>query len=270
MTARVAPSAKFEPVWERVRPLGLRRPREIRLRPRLEIDESDIAIQYWFLYLYNDFINTHEGDWESVTLFLNGSGEPLVAAYASHEAGRRRVWTDVELRGERWGESGGTVTHPVIYVAAGSHGSYFTYPGPGVRYLTEVKARRRFRQYTIGLRLTAREARDRVPDPDPAEGSVRLGPKDLNLVYIPQRRGARWAWLDHPKLYWGSRALSVPGRGGPQGPAWAHSPSEPNWRWHNPWHWAYQTCVPDDLIFDPFVSRHVRGPSREAADLATR
>ncbi|MFQ5945490.1 MAG: hypothetical protein ACE5NC_04490 [Anaerolineae bacterium] len=265
VTARVTPTTEFDPVWKSIRPLGVRRPREIRLRPGLAVDGGDIAIQYWFLYLYNDFINAHEGDWESVTLFLNSSGEPLVAAYASHDSGRRREWIDVERRGERWKESGEGATHPVIYVAAGSHASYFAFPGAEVRYPSEVKAKRRFRQYTIGLRLTARDALDRVPDPRSTGASVRLGPEDLNLVYIPQRRGGQWAWLDHPRLFCGSRALSVPGRGGPQGPAWAHSKSEPNWRWHNPWQWAYQTCVPDDLIFDPFVSREVPGPSHEGS-----
>lgn len=270
VTARVAPATEFDAVWDSVRPLGLRRPREIRLRPRLTIDKGDIAIQYWFLYLYNDFINAHEGDWESITLFLNRSREPMVAAYASHDGGRRREWRDVERRGERWEESGHVATHPVIYVAAGSHGSYFAFPGPGVRYPSEVKAKRRFRQYTIGLRLTAREALDRVPDPHSAKSSVRLGPADLNLVHIPQRRSGRWAWLDHPRLYWGSRALSVPGRGGPQGPAWAQTKAEPNWRWHNPWHWAYQTCLPDDLIFDPFVSPEVRDRPHEISGEAGR
>ena len=37
---------------------------------------SGIALQYWYLYTYNNFGNNHEGDWEVVTLELAPDGSP--------------------------------------------------------------------------------------------------------------------------------------------------------------------------------------------------
>jgi len=81
-------------------------------------------LQYWFFYPYNDFhfshggSNDHEGDWENVIVYLQ-EGKPVFAVYASHGGGgekHRRAWDEMTLFD----------SHPVVYVAAGSHGSYFT------------------------------------------------------------------------------------------------------------------------------------------------
>jgi hypothetical protein len=101
-----------------------------------------IVLQYWCFYLYNDWrtsfngANDHEADWEMACIYLakDKSGElhPEWAAYASHDyAGDdlRRRWDDPEL--QLIGE------HPVIYVGAGSHASYFQ----AGEYLTEIELR---------------------------------------------------------------------------------------------------------------------------------
>ena len=98
-----------------------------------------IVLQYWLFYPFNDWrsgffgANDHEADWEKVFVFLseNDAGEvrPEWVAYASHNYtgdNLRRRWDDPEL--EKVGE------HPVVFVAAGSHASYFA---PG-EYLTEL------------------------------------------------------------------------------------------------------------------------------------
>ena len=47
-----------------------------------------LALQYWFFYPFNDFNNTHEGDWEMIQLvFDEGDAE----AGAHRRAGRDRV-----------------------------------------------------------------------------------------------------------------------------------------------------------------------------------
>jgi hypothetical protein len=74
------------------------------------------AIEYWFLYLYNDFADKHEADWEGVTVFVK-DGSPIGSAYSQHQG---RSWTP-------WPASA-TDDHPPVYVAAGSHASY---PVPG-------------------------------------------------------------------------------------------------------------------------------------------
>jgi hypothetical protein len=88
-----------------------------------------IAIEYWFLYLYNDFVDRHESDWEGVTVFLK-DGAALGVTYSQHQG---RAWT-------AW-PAATPDNHPIVYVAAGSHANY---PLPG-RYRVKVC-------YTIRIR----------------------------------------------------------------------------------------------------------------------
>ena len=83
-----------------------------------------IWLQYWLWYFYNDYqlsfgAGTHEGDWEMVQLRMDDqAGHPDIAVYAQHSYAEVRPWNRVErflpddLR-------------PVVYVARGSHASYF-------------------------------------------------------------------------------------------------------------------------------------------------
>jgi hypothetical protein len=97
------------------------------------------VLQYWLFYPFNDWrsgffgANDHEADWEKVFVYLSESEEgevsPEWVGYAAHNYtgdNLRRRWDDPEV--EKVGE------HPVIYVGAGSHASYYA---PG-EYLTEL------------------------------------------------------------------------------------------------------------------------------------
>ena len=84
-----------------------------------------IVLQYWLFYAYDAYSPTvpagafwqvHEGDWEAVSVLLDPTGAPQLAAYSQHSRGVRRGWAKVSKRG----------THPVDYVALGSHANYFT------------------------------------------------------------------------------------------------------------------------------------------------
>ena len=81
-------------------------------------------LQYWLWYFYNDFqlalgVGTHEGDWECVQLRMAPDGGlPDIAVYAQHRHGARRLWRDVE-------KHRANPDTPVVYVARGSHASYF-------------------------------------------------------------------------------------------------------------------------------------------------
>jgi hypothetical protein len=86
-----------------------------------------VALQYWFFYPFNDFNNTHEGDWEMIQLVFDAEdaraaldAEPTVVGYSSHEGAERADWNDEEKL-KRVDE-----THPVVYPAAGSHANKFT------------------------------------------------------------------------------------------------------------------------------------------------
>ena len=86
-----------------------------------------LALQYWFFYAFNDFNNTHEGDWEMIQLVFDAADaaealeeDPVEIGYSSHEGAERAAWDDEEKLEivDR--------THPVVYPAAGSHANKFT------------------------------------------------------------------------------------------------------------------------------------------------
>src|SRR5215218_8678390 len=99
-----------------------------------------IVLQYWLFYPFNDWrsgffgANDHEADWEKIFVYLSesettGEVNPEWVAYAAHNYtgdNLRRRWDDPEV--EKVDE------HPVIFVGAGSHASYYA---PG-EYLTEL------------------------------------------------------------------------------------------------------------------------------------
>jgi uncharacterized delta-60 repeat protein len=94
-------------------------------------------LQYWFFYYYNDYhhetltgtryFDLHEGDWEMVQVALDANAQPVSAFYAQHDGGSQCRWSDVEkdLGGQR----------PVVYVARGSHASYFRRGAHSIRLL---------------------------------------------------------------------------------------------------------------------------------------
>ena len=85
-----------------------------------------LALQYWFFYPFNDFNNTHEGDWEMTQLLFDAADatealtrRPTEVGYSSHEGAERAAWGDEKLEIVDG-------THPVVYPAAGSHANKFT------------------------------------------------------------------------------------------------------------------------------------------------
>ena len=84
-----------------------------------------LALQYWLYYVFNDWNNTHEGDWEMVQLVFDTddprealSREPVEIGYSQHEGGERSTWDDDKLDVVDG-------THPVVYPAAGSHANFY-------------------------------------------------------------------------------------------------------------------------------------------------
>ncbi len=81
-----------------------------------------IVIQYWFFYVYDDKmvvpstdIGEHEGDWEMIQIELAPFGAPLFVGYSQHYGGEWAWWDDIEKEDDS----------PIVYVAKGSHASYF-------------------------------------------------------------------------------------------------------------------------------------------------
>jgi hypothetical protein len=85
-----------------------------------------VALQYWLFYPFNDFNNTHEGDWEMIQLNFEADDaadalgtEPIAVGYSAHEGATRSAWEDDKLE-----VVGGT--RPVVYPAAGSHANKYS------------------------------------------------------------------------------------------------------------------------------------------------
>jgi hypothetical protein len=177
---------------------------------RVSRDRGCRVLQYWFLYVYNDWAahggyNDHEGDWEVMYVFLDARDQPQHVAYSRHV----RVPGLYEPLTAPWAEVEAVeATHPVVYVGCGSHASYL-----------------RPDQHRILWRL------------DYAVGDdVSIGPGTGQPWGPPVRLGDK-RWNRHFSGNWGSLVKSwlgvvLPGTGGPTGPA--HKGD----KWDHPAKWA--------------------------------
>jgi hypothetical protein len=87
--------------------------------------QGQIALQYWFFYVFNDWNNNHEGDWEMIQLVFDApdaeaalATPPSVVGYSQHTGGERASWGSGKLELVDG-------THPVVYPAEGSHANFF-------------------------------------------------------------------------------------------------------------------------------------------------
>lgn len=156
-----------------------------------------IAIQYWFYYYDNPWINHHEGDWEMVQVVLDGDENPLYAAYSQHFAvpllttgGTKRPWNHVNRDD----------THPYVFVARGSHASYFRpfyyWQGEGVLPCLGIDSA-----------VTDTNVQDNMISP-----TIQMLPESISADTWPYFKG-RWGHIDV-----GSCPL---GNEGPRGPVWS-------------------------------------------------
>lgn len=93
---------------------------------RVAIDPAhpgQLVAQYWFFWVYNDWNDRHEGDWEMVQFVFDTpsihaalSSDPTTVMVAQHEGGEVRDWDEIGM----WGDS------PLVFPAAGSHASYYS------------------------------------------------------------------------------------------------------------------------------------------------
>jgi hypothetical protein len=93
------------------------------VRVSIDAGKRQLFLQYWFWYLFNDWNNLHESDWEMVQLVFSTDDPadalaigPSEVGFAQHESGQLVRWEsdDIEIDG----------THLVVYPGAGSHASY--------------------------------------------------------------------------------------------------------------------------------------------------
>jgi hypothetical protein len=86
---------------------------------------DQLALQYWFFYVFNDFNDKHEGDWEMIQLNFDAptaaaalAKRPSLVGYSQHAGAESAKWGDKKLElVDR--------TRPVVYPALGSHANYY-------------------------------------------------------------------------------------------------------------------------------------------------
>ena len=199
-----------------------------------------LNLQYWFFYAYNDWgngyggFNDHEGDWEGFHVFFKlDAGRPIEppshVCFLGHDSRMTKEWAHPDV--ERIG------THPVIYVAAGSHASY---PQPKLYPLVELY---NLIDYATGDALTL--------DHDAWVGRRALGDVSASpMASMLDYRGS-WGtryWLDLSWLRSALRSLptagaalayslpgeiTLPGVSAPRGPRFDAAGDERQ-SWHNP------------------------------------
>jgi hypothetical protein len=193
------------------------------------------VLTYWYLYVYNDAPNRHEGDWESVAIELNAAGEPLRAGYAGHASGFRRPWARVEKLGDR----------PVVYVARGSHAAYFEHRPNGHRTNSLRASKGWTEPFESAWQAFNRTVQDlmrflRLVDRTPSRTAATPAAPDLgevvdpSLVVLPEIEEARARpelWWTKLRCNWGSRHSRLQGTIGPQ-PPW-----EQEAKWNAPAVW---------------------------------
>jgi hypothetical protein len=89
-------------------------------------------VRYWLFYSFDDWRSrgerlwqAHEGDFENITVALDANTNPIFAAYSQHCSGTVRAWSKITR----------TQTHPIDYVALGSHANYFTQTSSPTQFL---------------------------------------------------------------------------------------------------------------------------------------
>jgi hypothetical protein len=234
-----------------------------RYHGRVVRQDGWVVLQYLLFYPFNDWrsgffgANDHEADWEKVLVYLSESEEgdlrPEWVAYAAHNYSGdnlRRRWDDPEV--EKVGE------HPVVYVGAGSHASYFA----AGEYLTELDlplpspiaraagAARTFWRERLGQYTGDEE--DRVPGHlhipfvDYARGDgLEIGPggdrewDPPRLIPEPPP-----AWVSGYRGLWGLYARDpFQGEDAPAGPMYNRDKSVSR-AWYDPAGWAGLDKVP--------------------------
>jgi hypothetical protein len=223
-----------------------------------------VVLQYWMFYPFNDWrsgffgANDHEADWETAFVYLSesetGGVRPEWVAYAAHDYtgdNLRRRWDDPEV--EKVGD------HPVVYVGAGSHASYYA---PG-EYLTELTLplpsrvaraagamrdfwRKRLGQYAGDAEEEGASSHLYIPFVDYARGDgLTTGPGG-DREWSPPRlmQDPPPAWVAGYRGLWGLYARDpFEGENAPAGPMYNRDKSVRR-AWYDPVGWAGLDKVP--------------------------
>jgi hypothetical protein len=194
-----------------------------------------LLVRYWLFYEFDDYHTlhrrlwqAHEGDWESISVAIGTDGQPQFAAYSQHCSGTLRNWSAVEKRGG---------THPVAYVALGSHANYFTNSPSSTRFTECLKSGTGGATVTRIARLAQEQIVDRTGTSHPLGPASVAGVTPLTVRPLDPA-AVSWArfpgrWSEGQLLWLGTtpKAFTSVSQGyGPATPHWS-STSIPS-LWH--------------------------------------
>ncbi len=189
---------------------------------RVGVDGDVLVAQYWLYYVYNDWNDRHESDWEMIQLLFDTTSVsealemgPGLYAFAQHEGSEYHFPDDaIELEGTS--ETAGTKLRlidrsPVVYAGQGSHAAYFD------------------RSIWFGKSGATGFGCD-----DTSAPLVELRPRVEVLPVVAPTEG-EFAWLAFPG-HWGERRPMF--NDGPTGPALKE-------QWDEPVAWVEEKGRPD-------------------------
>ncbi len=201
-------------------------------------DGGHITIQYWLFYYYNDWFNKHEGDWEMVQVVLDSAGDPEWVVLSQHHGGTRRSWDTAQIEED---------THPVAYVALGSHANYFwgdeTYPNG-----TTVG--------NVQLEIMDRTGIDGRVIPE-----IRLVP-DREQIEADPATGEGFEWL-----FFGGHWGEIAPQGDFSGP---YGPANKGDQWELPYAWGMDQPLDVDTWYANRLRVAVTGPGADDARITLR
>lgn len=201
-----------------------------------------LVIQYWLAYFFDDWANVHEMDWEMASVVIRKTKEreqPVACAYCAHMGAFRAAWKDVEKANDN-GERSDVGTHPIVYVANGSHACYF-HDDP-VHHASASLVGPKLNKLVTLFPWIRETFSDYVPSF--ADGHKHF-PK-VKLIPEPDPQGRwhdEWRWLNF-RGKWGSKgkvswkeALTLPiEEDGPVGP------TRKGLCWDDPFSWIEDKC----------------------------
>ena len=165
---------------------------------------GQLALQYWFFWVFNDWNNRHEGDWEMVQIVFDAQDaaqaltvSPTSVAFAQHEGSETSPWDDPKL--QRSGD------HPVVYPGEGSHAAYYNQAN------------------WFGKSAAAGFGCDDT-SVNPEQRAVLWEPQIVLVPAQPVAGDAQFAWLTY-EGHWGQQAPSF--NNGPTGPNTKRQWTEP-------------------------------------------
>lgn len=171
---------------------------------------GQLAMQYWFWWIYNDWNNRHEGDWEMIQVVFSArtpaealAAGPASVAFAQHEGSETSPWNSPKLLKDG--------THPVVYPSEGSHAAYYN----------QAQWFGKSAEAGFGCDNTA---------VDPSVHGVLWEPEIILVPSDPSPQDPDFAWLTYD------------GRWGEQAPSFNNGPTGPNTKrqWTEPIAWQLE------------------------------